>query len=683
VKQFAPNAYLEITPQEGVVFWTKRSEMGQHINTTLAVMAADELGADLNTMKVKSAATHPRFGFVGTGGSYATAGFYQYFMPLMAAAREMLCSAASLEWDVPASELYTEGGFIHHPGSGRRALLEAFAELAADLPVPENPLLKKHSDYKYIGKSRGRIDQDDIVTGKAKYGIDTRLEGMRFAVVEKAPATGAVLSAYDTAAASKVWGVEEVLPLDDRVFIIAQNSWSAIEGRKALKAEWRVQEGVSTRVINNELKKLLDQEGNSILTNGNVPASAIAQTLVLEYAMPAAQHAALEPVNAVAVMEPDTLKIWAPCHMATPAQNEVAALLDIPKEKVEVHNTLIGGSFGRKLERDYVLDAAMLAARVPYPVQLLYTREDDMTQGGIRPSSIHKVTAEIDTANKLQSLTVHVATPSVFFQQDPSQLEGKGYDWTIPPGLTDIPYSFPYFKLSQAELRTKAITYNWWRGTQRNNNAFALECAIDEIAAAIGEHPIDFRLGFITRDKSIELYPGAEDPVPADRARVVLQKLREVSDFDRSRSAGRALGVALHFYGSCHTYVGHVVEVSVSDRTLTIHKVWAVADCGLAISPEGIRSQLESGVIFGLTSALWGKAEVEDGVIQPDNFDSCRLMRMPEVPLIETHIIDSNESPGGMGEPPLPSVTPALLNAIARAGGPRIRSLPVADHMDV
>jgi isoquinoline 1-oxidoreductase beta subunit len=681
---FAPNAYLEITAERGVVFWTKKAEMGQHIHTALAAMAADELGADLDTLTLEQTDTHPKFGFVGTGGSYAIPGHFQLLMPMMAAAREMLMQAAANKWQVAASSLVAEAGFIHHKSSGRKALLEAFAADAANLPVPESPKTRARDTYKYIGKNRGRLDQRAVLDGTATYGIDVRVPDMRFAVIAKSPVVGASLAGFDAAAARRVAGVEAVVADGNTVFVVAKNSWAAMQGRRALDARWQrhTHDQISRESLMETLRTQAENPPHLILQEGTKSADG-AEVLDLHYEMPMAQHAAIEPVNAVAHFEGGQLIIWAPCQMATIAKNEVTKELGLAEDKVVVHTTLLGGSFGRKLERGYVIEAARLATKVPYPVQLVYTREDDMMFGGVRPPTVHKIRASFGADKSLKGLEVDVSSVSVFAQQDPNELKTKGYDWTIAPGLPDTPYSFPYIRIRQAELYTDAITFNWWRGTGRNNNAYALECALDEIAAAMETDPLDLRLSMITKDRFAEGFPGEKDRIPADRTRKLLKELVRMSDYRRKRPDGRAVGIAMCSYSPVLTYVAHAVEVSLLEGKLTIHKVWVAVDCGLAISPESVRAQAEGSVIFGLTSALWGDTAVERGVVQDSNFDTCRLMRMEEAPDIEVHIMNNKENPGGMGEPPLPSVTPAFLNAIALAGGPRIRRLPIADQLDV
>lgn len=678
---FKPNAFLEISKAGGVVLWVKKAEMGQHIHTATAMMMADELGADLETMTLKQADTHPRFGFVGTGGSFAMPGRWLYMRPLFAAAREMLLKAAAEAWRVPVAELRAIGGEIQHAGAGRKARLEDFAARASSYDVPENPSLRPHDEFRYMGKSRGRLDTPEVLTGKARYGIDVRPIGVRFAVMARSGARDGKLVSFDGQAALNIPGVEEVHRIGDKVAVIATNSWAAMRGREALKAEWDAGKYADVRNarIRNQLAEAFTLAPRNVRTDGRLPQGAPVVDAV--YEMPMAQHAALEPVNATALVEDGTCTVWGPIQMATLAKNEIVELLGLAEDKVTVHTTLLGGSFGRKLERHYVMEAVQVAAKTSGPVQLLLTREDDMIEGGVRPPSIHHI--KLWHADGPPSFRHEYATLSVNAQQDPGLLERKGYDWTSALGAVDVPYGFSSLEILQHDVVNHAVRLNWWRGTHHNHHAFATECALDEYAVARGEDPISLRLSLLANDLQVESYPDEVSTVSAVRLRGVLRTLRQVTAATNDHTPNSGLGIACHVYTDVFTYVAHAVDVTVRDGQVKINKVWAVVDCGLAVSPDAVKAQMEGAVVFGLTSALWGDLEVEAGRIMTRNFDTCRLMRLNEAPEVEVIIVDNGENPGGMGEPPLPSVTPAFLNAVARAGGPRIRSLPIGDQLEI
>lgn len=686
---FRPNAYLEITTDDHITFWVKKCEMGQQIHTAIAAMVADELGVDLDAIDLRQATSDERFGFVGTGGSYAVPGFWRGIRPLVAAAREMLISAAAAEWEVPRDALSVASGRVRHAPSGKSAPFGALAEAASSLEVPESPRLRDRAAYRFVGKASGRPDAQNIVDGSACFGMDVRLPGMRYAAIARSPALGGVLTGFDRQAALAVAGVEEIIVLDEAVAVVANGTWAAFKGRDALQARWR--HDASAMIDNTWIRTLLADAiamgvagaaaGQLVRQHGEPVQAELVDELVLDYEMPMAQHAAIEPVNATAVVEDGRCELWAPIQMASITRDEIAAALGMAADRVTVHTTLLGGSFGRKLERGFAIEAARIAASTRGPVQLVYTREDDMQHGGVRPPSHHRLRFRRDD-NRLALDHIYAAA-STFAQQDRSQLAIRGYDWAAALGAVDFPYAVDHLRVRQIDVETPAVPLNWWRGTYRNNHAFAIECAIDELAEHIGTDPLALRLALLTRDLSVETFPQEQSIVSAARLSRVLEAAADRAAYDDRRQPNRAVGIACHCYSDVDTYVAHAVDVSVTGRRVEIHKVVAAVDCGLAITPDSVRAQTEGSVVFGLNSALWGDVVVEEGVIMTQNFDDCRLMRMSEVPQIDVQLLDSDESPGGMGEPPLPSVTPAFLNAVARAGGPRIRRLPAGDQLEL
>ena len=680
-----PNAFLEISPPDRVTLWLKKCEMGQHIHSALAAIAADELGADMAALNVKQADTDARFGFVGTGGSYAVAGFWRRARPLFAAARDMLETAAAAAWDVGKDEVKVAGGVIRHAASGRRAPLGEFAAAAARLAVPEQPRLRSSSEFLYIGKVAGHRDVERIVNGSARYGIDVRMPNMRFAAIARSPVREGVLEGFERRAALAVPGVQEVFAVGDWIAVVAASSWAAQQGRERLRPRWRYDRygDVSSDSIRRQLRTALGSGDHMIRQQGEAIAGSRLQRLQCDYEMPLAQHAALEPVNATALVEKGRCTIWGPIHLATQTQGEVARALQIAKENVSVHTTLVGGSFGRKLERDFVIEAAQIAARVRGPVQLLYTREDDMMHGGMRPPSQHRLSFSFDRHTRRFALDYDYAAASAWAHQDRSQLSRKGYDWAAALGAVDIPYAFQSLRVRQTDIETPAVRLNWWRGTYRNNHAFASECAMDELAAAAGLDPLELRLSLLSADLSIETFPDDPAQISAGRLRRVLALAAEKIAYRSKRGTGRAVGIACHCYSDVHTYIAHAVDVTVRAGGVRIHKVVAAVDCGIAISPDSVTAQVEGSVVFGLNSALWDDVDVQAGQVMSRNFDHCRLLRLHEMPQIDVHIVASEELPGGIGEPPLPPVIPAFLNAVARAGGPRVRRLPAGDQLEL
>ena len=682
---FRPNAYLEIGPDNNITFWVKKCEMGQQIHLAIAAIVADELGAQTRQISLRQAPTMDQFGAVSTGGSYAIPGFWRAYRPLVAAAREMLVAAAASDWRVEPGEVDVQRAMLVHAPSGRTAPLGDFARAASALDVPDDPVLRSAAAFRSVGTVSGRQDAIDILTGSARFGLDVRLPGMRFAVLAKSPVVGGKLKRFDRQAALSVPGVEEVVSFDEALAVVASDSWSAIRGRDLLGAEWEPATD-ATATSDNIGSILGDPAGpDAVLVreDGDRIASDTPPFLRLQYEMPPAQHAAVEPVNATALVTDGTCKVWGPVQMASIAQRRIAEVLGLPEGRVIVHTTLAGGSFGRKLEIDYAVEAAQIAAKINGPVQLLYTREDDMCHGGVRPPTRHAFAFRRDAGGQRIALQYDYAAASTFAQQDPAQLAIRGYDWASALGAVDLPYAFDHLRIRQRDVDVPSMRLNWWRGTYRNGHAYAIECAIDELASYLGEDPLELRLKLLKRDIRVETFPDELSDVSAKRLGHVLAEAARRCNYGSSDRPGRAVGLACHCYSDVHTYVAHAVDVTIDRTRVSINKVVAVVDCGLAVVPDSVIAQMEGSVIFGLTSALWGDVDVRDGQVQTRNFTQSRLMRMQEVPDIEVHIVDSDSPPGGMGEPPLPSVTPAFLNAIARAGGPRLRRLPVGDRIQL
>ena len=682
---FRPNAYLQIDPDGTVSFWVKKCEMGQQIHTAIGAMVADELGADMATLQLKQATTDGQYGFVGTGGSYAVPAFWASGRPLLAAAREMLLEAAAQRWNLDSAQLSVADGVIAHPPSGRRVGFGDLVVAASKLEVPQQPRLRSKHERRYVGSASGRRDAAAIVNGTALYGADVRPPGLRFAAIAKSPTFAGALESYERQAALAIDGVDEVVATQNWVAVVARNSWAAMRGRDALQARWEgpIDDLLDSAQISQQVADALELEGKLVRESGKPLALDEIEQLSCRYSMPMAQHAALEPVNATAQVQHGHCTIWAPVQMATQTQQEVAAALDLAKENVRVHTTLLGGAFGRKLERGFAIEAAQIAAQTQGPIQLIYSREDDMTQGGVRPPSCHRFDFAFDRSGGAVSMDHRYAVASPFAQQDPAQLDHAGYDWTGALGATDVPYAFDHLRITQRDLKAVPVPLNWWRGTFRNHHAYASECAIDELAGALDEDPLAFRQRMLSQDLRVETFPNDISHLQVARLRAVLGRAADEIDYSTERPPGRAVGLACHSYSDVGTYVAHAIEVNVKERELRIERVVAVVDCGVAISPDAVRAQMEGSVVFGLSSALWGEVAVQQGAIQTRNFDRCRLLRMAEMPSIDVHIIDSDLPPGGMGEPPLPSVTPALINAIARAGGPRVRDLPIGERLQL
>ncbi len=679
--KFSPNAFLEIHADNSVHFWCKRTELGQLVKTGIAVLVADELGAELSLLQMHQTTADEKYGYVGTGGSGATLGAWRYYRPMFAAAREMLITAAANQWGVSAGSCIAEGGFIADKATGRKLPFSVLLDAAGKLPVPEKPALKDISAFKYTGKARGRLDAAEIISGSAIYGADVVFSGLKYASIERCPVRGGTLLSVDTAAALNTAGVVDVLTIGNKVAVVATNSWAAMQARKALKVEWSYGEnqGISSSDFDRELTEGLSEPGYLIRETGT--AAARAKTLEWVYEISAASHAPLETATATAQYKGGVLTVWSPCHQQTLAAEELAKSTGLPKEKVIINTTLAGGSFGRKLARDYVSEVADIALRVAYPVQLLFTREDDCQHGPHRPPTKHKVSFGLDETDNPTSCLFHMSGYSVAAQEGPGGISEKGFDWTAALGANDIPYSFNHIRISHKMHETSALFFTWWRGTYRNHNCFALECAMDELAIETDKDPLELRLQFLSNDITAETFPGDMETVSSDRMKNTLQLLAEKADFYEQRPTGQAVGIACHCYTDVNSYSAFAVDVSVIDGQVTVHKVTVVIDCGFAVNPSAVRAQVEGGIVFGLSGAIAQETTIENGQVQQVNFDSSPVLRMADCPAIEVHIVKSLAEPGGVGEPALTPLMPAFINAVSRAEGRRIRRLPLGGQL--
>jgi len=666
-EEFAPNAWLSVDPSGIVTVTVAKSEMGQGVLTSLPMIVAEELDADWASVRYEQAIADPKYGSMGTGGSHSVRGSYQALREAGAAARMMLVQAAAEAWHVDAASCTTASGAVHHAGSGRSLGYGALAAKAATLPVPTKIVLKDPSAFRIIGRRTPRLDTPVKVDGSGKFGIDTRLPGMLYATVAHPHPFGAKLKAFDAAKALAIKGVLNVAPIETGVAVIARSTWLAFKGRDALAITW--DEGpngaVSSATIAAALADAAAREGAEGERTGD-PKGALAQAaqkVVAVYDAPFLAHATMEPMNCTAVVRGGKCEIWAPTQSPQGAQQEAAEALGIDKSSVTVHTTLLGGGFGRRLSSDFVRDAVLCAKTAGAPVKMTWTREEDMRHDFYRPVSRHVLAGGLDSAGRLVALTHTVVAPSLGDQRRPGSLPG-GLDRGALEGALPAEYSVPNARSAFVLARTP-VPIGAWRSVYPSQTVFALECFIDELAAAAGKDPVDFRLALM-----------AESP----RAHAVLALAREKSGWDTPPPAGISRGIAFGshaFYGS---WVAHVAEVSVEGGAVRVRRVVTAIDCGTAVNPESIEAQIEGGIVYGLTAALKGEITIERGRTVQGSFDDYPLLTIDEMPRIEIHIVPSTEGPEGIGEPGLPPIAPAVANAVSRATGTRVRALPIRLH---
>ena len=667
-KTFKPHAFLEIATDDTVTVWVGQTELGQGTHTGIAMILADELGADWNHVQVKQALAgdpfkDPMWKMQFTGGSTSLRHRWDLFRNVAASAREMLTEAAAREWGAKAAECRAENSKVLHP-DGRSMRFGELCQKAAALPVPQKPPLKDPKDYRIIGSKKARLDIPDKVAGRTKFGIDFAVPNMIIAAVARPPAYAARPLFVDEKAARAVPGVLAVVPLGDKVAVCAKTTYAALQGRDALDIKWS---GGTHPDLNDEnldkwYHEFLAKTGAIAEAKGDAKKALgqAAKTLEAHYQFPYIAHATLEPMNCTALVEKDRVRIWAPTQGQTNILMTAAQITGLPPEKIEVMTTYCGGGFGRRSEVSVVIDAVSLSMQMRRPVKVVWTREDDFKHDFYRPGSLSHIQAGLDSSGNLIAWIHKLATPSIMSRVFPDFVK-NGVDGTSVEGINNMDYELPN-RLVECVNVDLPIPVGFWRSVGNTFNPFAVETFMDELAAAAGKDPVDFRMGILPK---------------GSRPYRTLQLLAEKSGWGGAVPAGRSRGIALRTcFGSS---AGHVAEVSVNQKTgvVTVHKVVCAVDCGPAVYPDAINAQMEGGVVMALSVAFYERIRFANGGVKTANFDEYPVLTMTQVPEIEVHIAESRHKIGGIGELGIPTVAPAVANAIANAVGVRLRGLPI------
>ena len=651
-----PNAWLSIDEAGTVTVWVARSEMGQGVLTSMPMLVAEQLDADWSKVKVVQAVANPKYGRMSTGGSTSVRRSWEPLQKAGAAARQMLVAAAAQRWGVAPETCSTSSGTVVD-SRGRVLSYGELAAAAAKHEVPAEPRLKPPADFRILGKPVARLDVPEKVDGRAIFGIDVRLPGMLFATVARCPVRGGRVKAVREEAALKVPGVRQVFEVPSGVAVVADSTWAAIRGREALKLTF--DPGSNAGLDSAAISAILADPKAKLEVarqDGDFEAAFAASERKLEavYEFPFLAHVTPEPMNTTARVGPGGAEIWSPTQSPTGAQDDVAKALGLPAERVLVHTTLLGGGFGRRAMSDVPVEAAHVARAAGAPVQLVWTREDDMVHDFFRPVSRNVLAAGLDAQGGLAAWRHTVRAPSVA-----AQLFGKAQG---RPDVVEGAVGFPY---RAGAVRVDAftppvgVTIGWWRSVYSSQNACAEECFLDEVALRAGKDPFAFR-----RD----LLGGSP------RLRGALELAAARAGWGRPLPAGRGRGIACH--ASFGSYVAEVAEVSVEGGEIRVHRVVVAVDCGRIVNPNTIEAQMESAVAYGLGPALRAAITIRDGAAMQRNFDEYEPLRIHEMPAVEVHRVPSDEPSGGIGEPGVPPVAPAVLNAVAAASGVRVRTLP-------
>ncbi|WP_297841012.1 xanthine dehydrogenase family protein molybdopterin-binding subunit [Pseudomonas sp.] len=666
------NAFITIGSDDSVILTIAKVEMGQGTYTSLPMLIAEELEVDLAKVQLRHSPPDAKnyglpFGDQFTGGSLSIRTLWEPMRQTGAAARMVLVQAAANEWGVTTDSCYAENGSVVHRPSGRRVSYGKLIGTAAKLPVPEKIALKPPSEFKLIGKPVKRLDAKGKTDGSAKFGIDTIVPNLRFAAVAASPVFGGKLKSVDDKKARKVHGVRDVVKLDDAVAVIADNNWYAKKGLAALDVQW--DEGANGQLSTATLQKLMTealQRPGKVARNDGDAAKVLAgggEKLQRTYINQMLSHATMEPMNCTVHVLPDSAEIWVGTQVPARARDAVAKLLGLPPERVALHNHYIGGGFGRRLEIDFIVQAAAIAKQVKYPVKVVWSREEDIQHSKFRGMYAHSVSASLDAQGFPVALSHKIAGPSNLATFAPGWLK-DGLDIDAVEGSDVFAYDIPNMK-TEYTREDGPVPTGFWRGVGPTRNMLVLESFMDELAVKAGKDPLAYRLALLKKDK---------------RAYKVLERAGELAGWGKKPAKGTGRGIALmHAWG---TYLAQVIDVTVNDKgDIQVNRVVCVVDCGIVVNPDTVKAQMQGGINFGLTAALFGDITLKNGRVEQSNFHDYPILRMSQAPSIVVDIIPSSEAPGGIGEPGTAGVGAAFVNAIHAATGHRLYTLPAQPQL--
>lgn len=683
------SAFVTVHRDGTVTIMAKNPEIGQGVKTSLPMIVAEELGVAWEDVRVEQAPYDTgRFGPQYAGGSTGVPTNWNRLRIAGATARELLIAAAAAQWSVDPSACRAVDGAVVH-GSGNAARSIPFGDLvdaaaALEPPDPESLTLKDPSQYSIVGTPRSDVDLAALVTGAVEFGFDKKVPGMLYAVIEKAPTYGGRPRAIDAGRALAVPGVRDVVeiePMDNPIFmvagvaVVADSSWAAIKGRQALSVEWAdgAHPDESSDSLRAQFERLTLGTGQIIRDDGDVDAAlaSAAQTLDAVYEVPFLYHASMEPMNCVADVRSDSCEIWAPTQAPGGCVGLAARITGLPRESITVHMMRTGGGFGRRLMSDFAAEAVFLSKSVGHPVQVLWTREDDMRHGYYRPAGLYRLRAGLDEQGTLIAWQEHASTTSrhAFRGEEDTAAETEVFPDALPGAVV------PNYRLLYSPAETSVPT-GALRGPGKNASTFVKQCFLDEIALAAGKDPVEIRREIIGPPRELPYRDHGGPTFSTGRLRTVLDLAADKSGWGEPLPPGHGRGVAAHMmFGA---YVAQVAEVSVDpEGTVRVHRVVCAVDCGIVVNPAGARAQVEGGIIHGLSATLHGEITIANGGAVEGNFDTYQLLRIDEAPVIEIHFVPSIEAPTGLGEMTFPAIMPAVANAVFAATGSRVRRLPI------
>lgn len=673
-KTYPPNAFIRIGEDETVTILINKSEMGQGVYTSLAMLVADELEADWSKVRVESAPVapvynHTAWNIQATGGSTSVASSWEQLRKVGAAGRALLIRAAADTWKVKPDSCHAEDGYVIHKPTRRRLSYGALSAKAADLPMPAQVKLKDPKQFKLIGKPTRRLDTPAKANGTARFGIDVRLPELLTALIARPPVFGGKVKSFDAAKSKAVAGVVDVVQVPSGIAVVAKDFWSAKKGRDALDIVWDrgPNADLSSAKLREEFARLARTSGLPARDRGdaNTVLDKAAKRFSAEYEVPYLAHAPMEPLNCTVDLREDRCEIWTGTQFQTADRDRAAAIAGLKPEQVELHTTFLGGGFGRRAnpQSDFVSEAVHVAKAVKKPVKVVWTREDDIKGGYYRPTFHDRLSAGLDAKGNPVAWTHTIVGQSIAIG---TPFEGvmvrNGVDASSVEGAADLPYEIPNIRVDLHSPRLD-IPVLWWRSVGHSHTAFVVESFIDEVAHAAGKDPYRFRHELLTK------HP---------RHRGVLELAAKKAGWGSALDKGRGRGIAVH--ASFGSYVAQVAEVSVEDGQARVHRVVCAIDCGQVVNPDTIAAQMESGIVWALSAAFYGEITLNEGEVEQSNFTDYPVLRIDEMPAVEVHIVPSREPPSGVGEPGVPPLAPAVANAVFAVTGKRIRSLPLSKH---
>ncbi len=684
---FEPNLFIQLKDNGELVLLASRSEMGNGVRTSLTSVIADEMDADWKMVSVKQATGNPKFMDQNTDGSRSIRSLFKPMRKMGATARAMLITAAATKWQVDESVLKTENHYVLNTTNNKKVFYGDLIKEAAEVAIPENPPLKDPKDFKYIGTDLKSIDGAGFASGKPKYGMDIKLPDMKYVAIARCPVTFGTVKSFKRDKALKIAGVTDIIEIPritkpfgalGGIVVIADNTWAAFKGKEALEIEWNYgdNKGYNSEHYDKMITDNVHKKGKEVKNDGNVTKAFKNAEHIVEstFQLPHLVHAPMEVPNATAWVKNDgTCEVWAPVQSPQTARKVVAAFLETDAENVTINVTFLGGGFGRKSKPDFVVEAVVVSKIVNAPVQVVWTREDDIHHSFYHAVSAQYMKGALDKEGNVTGWLHRVAYPSIASTFAPDSGYAAGFEFG--QGLINIPYQIDNVRCENGKAPAH-LRIGWFRSVINIVQSFSVNIFVDELAVKAKKDPLQFRLDLIGNDRIEESKSGYH--FDSAKLKNVLKIAAKNANYGKDLPEGHGMGIAMHY--SFLSYIASVIEVSVINGKLKVHNIHSVIDCGIAVNTDTVKSQMQGAAIFGMSLAYYGKITAKDGAVEQSNYHDYQMIRMNEAPEVQVEIVNSTDKPTGVGEPGVPPIAPAIINAIYNATGKRYYSLPLMDH---